>query len=184
MRNTYILLTTIILLIGDLGCSASNSKSENETVIQTITSVDQFNSIIENSGNRLLLFDLYADWCMPCHAIAPIIKELAQENKENMDVFMIDTDKFPEITAAFGVTGIPFVVFVRNKQALYALIGVQSKESYTKIIESFADSLGQMVPQHKKINGFRINYEAHKTYHFNFDKRDYIYNLKPKYFLD
>ncbi len=152
------LLIIVLPIVAEIGCAADrNELSNHKDSIQPITSVEQFNSIIENAGNKLVVFNLYADWCMPCHVLAPTLTELATENRSKITIFKVDTDQFPQITAAFGVTGIPFVVFVKNKKAIYALIGVQPKDSYTKIIEAYADSTKENInPAEEKSKAYRL----------------------------
>lgn len=151
------LLIIVLPIVAEIGCAADRNEPSQQDSIQPITSVEQFNSIIENAGDRLLVFNLYADWCMPCHVLAPTLTELAAENRSKITFFKVDTDQFPQITAAFGVTGIPFVVFVKNKKAIYALIGVQPKDSYTKIIEAYSDSTTEPTkPRGRKVEGVQI----------------------------
>jgi thioredoxin 1 len=151
------LLIIVLPIVTEIGCAADRNEPSQQDSIQAITSVEQFNSIIENAGSRLLVFNLYADWCMPCHVLAPTLTEIATENKSKITIFKVDTDQFPQITAAFGVTGIPFVVFVKNKKAIYALIGVQPKDSYTKIIEAYTDSTTEPTkPRGRKVEGIEI----------------------------
>ncbi len=106
--------------------------------IKTINSVEEFSKILESSGDRLLVFDLYADWCMPCKILSPILEKISKEKKEQADFYKINVDKHPQLAGAFGVSGIPFVVFVKNKTGVSALTGVQSKEAYIKTIDKFA----------------------------------------------
>lgn len=158
--SSQILKFVIVILpvAADISCAADSNDSLSKDSIQSITSVEQFNLVVENSGNKLIAFHLYADWCMPCHALAPTLSEIARENKSKITLYKVDTDKFPQITAAFGVTGIPFVVFIKNKKAIYALIGVQPKDSYTRVIEAYGDSSGEDVtPKGRRIEGIRIN---------------------------
>lgn len=49
--------------------------------IKTINSVEEFSKILESSGDRLLVFDLYADWCMPCKILSPILEKISKEKK-------------------------------------------------------------------------------------------------------
>lgn len=151
-------LIIVLPILAEIGCAADRPDSSSQKdSIQPITSVEQFNSIIENAGNKLVVFNLYADWCMPCHALAPTLAEIAYENRSKIIIYKIDTDQFPQITAAFGVTGIPFVVFVKNKKAIYALIGVQPKDSYTKVIDAYADSTNESIkPRGRKVEGVQI----------------------------
>lgn len=151
------LLLIVLPIVAGISCAADRNDTTQDS-IQSITSVEQFNSIIENAGNRLLAFNLYADWCMPCHVLAPTLAEIATENRAKLSIYKVDTDQFPQITAAFGVTGIPFVVFVKNKKAIYALIGVQPKDSYSKIIETYSDStMEQTKPRGRRVVGIQID---------------------------
>ena len=159
-------LIIVLPIVAEIGCAADRNDSMQRDSIQPITSVEQFNNVIENAGNRLLVFNLYADWCMPCHVLAPTLSEIASENRSKITIYKVDTDQFPQITAAFGVTGIPFVVFVKNKKAIYALIGVQPKDSYNRIIEAYSDSTTeQQKPRGRKVEGIQIN-EQDKLHHY------------------
>lgn len=57
----------------------------------------------------IAVVDFYADWCRPCHALAPHIEKLAREHPE-IRVAKLDVDKAPRIAARFGVSSIPTVV--------------------------------------------------------------------------
>lgn len=162
--NQRLIMTLLVIpILASIGCTGSKNDSSSE-MIQPITSVEHFTSIIENAGNHLIAFDLYADWCMPCKTLAPTLNDIAKENQQKVTIYKIDTDQFPQITAAFGATGIPFVVFVKNKHAVHALMGVQPKDSYKKIIETYADSSNgggggggnQNSPAGKKVEGIKV----------------------------
>lgn len=156
-NQSFIISILVIPILATIGCSGSKNESNGNETIQSITSLEHFTTIIENAGSRLLAFDLYADWCMPCKVLSPTLDEIARENQQKITIYKIDTDQFPQITAAFGVTGIPFVVFVKNKHAVYALMGVQPKNSYTKIINTYADTSGnESQPSGKKVEGLKV----------------------------
>jgi thioredoxin 1 len=160
-RTSIAIFISAVVLLVLIGCKgdSNGSVTKNESQIQTITSVEQFNTILESSGNRLLAFDLFADWCMPCKVLSPTLDEIAREKAGKISLFKINTDEFPQITEAFGVTGIPFVVFVKNRQALYALLGVQPKETYLQIIDMYADSTDNQMdiqPDGNTVEGLRV----------------------------
>lgn len=130
-------------------CS-KNDKQENKLTenkkdqpavefVKTINTVTELQNLLDSSTN-LLVFDLYADWCIPCKVLAPIFSDIAKNKKENAKFYRIDVDKSPELSYAFGVRGIPYVVFVKNKEVVYAMTGVSPKEHYEKIINSCGDS--------------------------------------------
>ncbi|MDO5577151.1 MAG: thioredoxin family protein [Fibrobacter sp.] len=127
-----------------------NKPSENKTAeskkdhqdaefVKTISTVTELQTLLDSSSN-LLVFDLYADWCIPCKVLAPIFSDIAKNKNENAKFYRIDVDKSPELSYAFGVRGIPYVVFVKNKEVIYAMTGVNPKEQYEKVINSCGDS--------------------------------------------
>lgn len=124
-------LNTLFLLIITLTGIASSE-------IKPVNSVEEFSEIIEKSGDKLLVFDLYADWCHPCKILSPILEKISNEKNMQADFYKINVDKQPQIASAFGVSGIPFVVFVKNKKGVSALRGVQTREAYIKTIDHFS----------------------------------------------
>jgi thioredoxin len=66
-------------------------------------------------GGKPAIVDFYATWCGPCKAIAPVLEKLAAEYKGKIVVYKIDTDKEPELSAAFGIRSIPTLLFIPAK---------------------------------------------------------------------
>jgi thioredoxin 1 len=95
----------------------------------------ELSRIIENSGDSLVAFDLYADWCVPCHILEPTLEQVARENKRKVTFYKVNVDQVQDASQTFPVTGIPYVAFVKNKKTVATLIGVQPKESYEKVIK-------------------------------------------------
>jgi thioredoxin len=128
------------VLIWTTSCDAQNKTADAKKVsaVHEIKSAEEFKALLDTSGNRLLVFDLYADWCMPCRILSPIIEKLAIEHKGKASFYKVNTDRQLEVAAAFGVQGIPFVVFVRNKTGLEALTGVHPPETYVRLINQLS----------------------------------------------
>lgn len=145
-RNFFFLplLITFILLFS---LCATNKKDEKTApaitkkaapLIKTIGSEEELKTIIESSGDRLLVFDLYADWCMPCKVLSPLLEEIAKENKSRASFYKINIDNHKRIAAQFGVSGIPYVVFLKNQKTVHALTGIMPKEKYVQAINKFS----------------------------------------------
>ncbi len=111
-------------------------------VVITIQTEAEFKALIDTSGDRLLIFDLYADWCKPCKILSPVLEELAKENRHKASFFKVNIDKHKRIGSMFRVAGIPFVVFVKNKQGVHSLTGVMPKERYQQAINKFSADTG------------------------------------------
>lgn len=145
MRNFISLLAFCSFFLILVSCTKNNTESRNkennvQTAVTTIETIDQFNEVIELSESKLLVFDLYADWCMPCKVLEPTFNELSQTHKEDASFYRVNIDKNPDIASAFGVRGIPYVVFIRNKAAIHALAGLNPKEKYESVIRNCNDA--------------------------------------------
>jgi thioredoxin len=108
------------------------------TAVTEIQGEESLMKIIEEP-NKLMVFDLYADWCGPCQVLSPMLEKIARENKDKADFYKIDVDQQPRLSALFKVSGIPYVVFLKNKTILYALTGLYPKEEYIKVINRLSE---------------------------------------------
>ncbi len=70
------------------------------------------------------IVDFYADWCGPCHMMAPLLDEVAHRRAGEVLVLKLDTDANPETTARFGIRGIPTLVAFRNGKEHGRHVGV------------------------------------------------------------
>jgi thioredoxin len=63
-------------------------------------------------GNKPVIIDFYADWCGPCKMVAPILEELAQEYKDNLIIYKVDTEVEQELSSVFRIMSIPSILFI------------------------------------------------------------------------
>jgi thioredoxin len=80
------------------------------------------------------MFDLYADWCMPCRLLSPILDKVATDLNATVTFYKINIDRHPDIASLFQVSGIPLVVLVKDKKAVQAFMGVQPEGAYRRAI--------------------------------------------------
>lgn len=141
ITNFSILLISVSLLFPAVSCSKKNSDTVDQTSsVKIISSMNELNRIISDNNAKMLVFDLYADWCIPCKILAPAFSSLSEAYKDQAIFYRINIDNNPDIAAAFGVQGIPYVVFIRNKKPIYALTGVNPKESYERVLNSCSEA--------------------------------------------
>jgi thioredoxin len=127
----------IKLFTGIMFCIFFQTAQINATessIIKEINSTEKLMALIDSSGEKLLMFDLYADWCMPCKLLSPMLEKIAKEMKNAVTVYKINIDNNPEIAGLFQVTGIPLVVMVKNKKAVQGFMGVQPEDTYRRAI--------------------------------------------------
>lgn len=84
-----------------------------------------FNEII--SGNKLVLVDFWAEWCMPCRMLSPIIEDLAKEYGGRVLVGKLNVDENPATASRFNVSSIPTLVLMRNGVEVERIVGYVPK---------------------------------------------------------
>jgi len=122
--------------------SRKDRAPEVESIVGSVKTEAQFVNIIETSKERLLMFEMYADWCAPCRVLAPVIEEVARENADRVTVYKINTEENKALANSLRVTGLPFVLFMKNKEALHSMLGLYPKDEYVRAIEHFAKVSG------------------------------------------
>ena len=66
-----------------------------------------------------------AAWCAPCKALSPVMDSL--QGQINFD--KIDVDTNTDLSAQYGVRGVPSLVLVENGNEVGRLVGAQTKET-------------------------------------------------------
>jgi len=75
-----------------------------------------------------VLVDFWASWCMPCRMLAPTIEKLAEENQGKLKVGKLNTDENQNISAQYGIQGIPTLIIFKEGKEVGRTVGVISKE--------------------------------------------------------
>lgn len=84
-----------------------------------------------------VLVDFYADWCGPCKAMAPVIKETIHEVNGKARIIKIDVDKNRTVSTLYQIKTIPTFIIFKNGQAVWRHSGMLDKASLAKQILSF-----------------------------------------------
>lgn len=83
-----------------------------------------------------ILVDFWAEWCMPCRALAPVIDELATEFQGKVRFAKLNVDEAREVPAKFGIRGIPTLILFQNGKKVSELVGNQPKDKIRSVLNS------------------------------------------------
>ncbi len=98
-----------------------------------------FNTAVRQGG-KLTVVDFWADWCRPCHALAPTLETLAGEYDGRVAFAKVNVDDESALASEFNVQSIPTLIVFRDGQEIDRLIGAQPKTSIER-------ALGQALQQ-------------------------------------
>lgn len=91
----------------------------------------------------VVLVDFYADWCGPCHQMAPIFEELASAYAGKMKFTKVNVDHAPQIAANYRVSGIPTLGFFKDGQLIHAVTGARPRAALEAEIERVLAAVGE-----------------------------------------
>lgn len=99
----------------------------------TITT-ENFESYL--NGELPLVVDLWATWCGPCRAIAPVISELAEQYDGKIVVGKCDVEENDDIAMEFGVRNIPTILFFKGGKLVDKMVGAAGKAKFQEKFEA------------------------------------------------
>jgi thioredoxin 1 len=79
---------------------------------------------LEDFKQGVSMVDFTATWCGPCQVLGPIVDKLASEFKGKLKVGKCDIDKHPDVAGAFGVMGVPTLVFFKDGEVVDQHVGL------------------------------------------------------------
>ncbi|MBI4404381.1 MAG: thioredoxin [Deltaproteobacteria bacterium] len=83
-----------------------------------------------------ILVDFWAEWCMPCRALAPVLDELAGEYSGKVLFAKVNVDECREVPAKYGIRGIPTLILFNTGKKINELVGNQPKEKIRTMLNS------------------------------------------------
>jgi thioredoxin 1 len=98
-----------------------------------ITDVDQRSfeaRVLE--ADRPVVVDFHADWCGPCHQMAPVLERLADELGDEVSFVKLDVDASPELAVAYRVSSIPTIIRFDEGHPTRWAVGVRSGHALSR----------------------------------------------------
>ncbi|KRO52681.1 MAG: thioredoxin [Acidimicrobiia bacterium BACL6 MAG-121220-bin61] len=103
--------------------------------IITLTS-SSFDETVKSSTTPVLV-DFWAEWCGPCKAIAPVLKELSTELVGKLTIAKLDVDAHGDIAQRFNVMSIPTLLIFHNGEVQKRLVGAKGKSQLLQELAEF-----------------------------------------------
>ena len=82
---------------------------------------------------QLMMVDFWANWCMPCRMLGPVLEELSGE--ADFKIVKVDVDAEPALAMQFGIESIPTLLVFRNGQLVNRSVGLVSKADILRLMQ-------------------------------------------------
>ena len=78
--------------------------------------------------------DFWAPWCGPCRMVTPVLDTIAQGYPGRIKVVKVNSDENPDLSARFGIQGIPTIILFRDGKEVDRMVGAKPKESIMQFL--------------------------------------------------
>lgn len=128
------LLLCALISIMALTVYGQNGKVAELTAAMYKTSVMKDGKFV---GKRPVVIDFYAVWCGPCKRLSPIMDNLAKKYAGKIDFYKVDVDKEKQLAGEYGISSIPYVLFISSDGTKHDTMGLQPEEAMDKLIQEY-----------------------------------------------
>ncbi len=86
-------------------------------------------------SEKPVLVDFWADWCVPCHMVSPVVEEIAREHSGRLTAYKMNIDDNPSTPQKFGIMSIPTLMLFKGGEVRARVVGARGKEAILRELE-------------------------------------------------
>ena len=137
MQTAFIIIGSIILGFLILNVYArikmkSLPKVADHVSILTLTD----KNFQQQTKNKVVLVDFWAEWCAPCKMMAPVLNDVAGDLTGNSHVGKLNIEQYKSIAQQFNVRSIPTLILFKNGKEVKRFVGIKQKDFLLREIQS------------------------------------------------
>ena len=103
--------------------------------IRNVSDTDFQAEVIDASKSQPVMVDFWADWCRPCHMLAPTVAEIANDYSGKLKVVKLNVDENVNAPGRFNIRSIPTLLIFKGGQVADQIVGTAPKEQIAKVLE-------------------------------------------------
>ncbi len=121
-----------------MSASSRRLKGTKKNMAENILVVNDGNfdaEVLTASNSTPVMVDFWAEWCRPCHMLAPTVAEIANDYAGKLKVTKLNVDEAMNSAGKFNIRGIPTLLVFKNGQVVEQIVGAVPKDQITKALE-------------------------------------------------
>lgn len=96
-----------------------------------------FDSLMKEHSNKLIIIDFWADWCAPCKMLAPTLESLSNKHKDKITIFKLNTEDNMQLAQNYQITSIPCCILFKEEKEVHRIIGHKSEDAFEAEMSQF-----------------------------------------------
>lgn len=84
--------------------------------------------VIQQSNEKPVVVDFWADWCVPCNVLAPLLEKVVNSYDDKVVLMKVNVDECPETSKKFDIDAIPCVKVFKDGKVVGEFVGVATED--------------------------------------------------------
>lgn len=102
--------------------------------IQSVNDGNFDNEVLSASKSQPVMVDFWAEWCRPCHMLAPTVAQIAQEYEGKLKVVKVNVDESSNSAVRYNIRGIPTLLIFKDGEVADQIVGAVPKEQIQRVL--------------------------------------------------
>ncbi len=131
MKMKGLIIALVVIAVVAILLVRSYNKMKNAPAVADSELIEHLTAqnFTHKTKTGVVLVDFWADWCMPCKMMAPILNEVAEATEGSATIYKLNVDEQQQVAAQYGIRSIPTMILFKDGKEVERIIGVKSKEA-------------------------------------------------------
>lgn len=130
MKMKVLIIAVAVVAVLAIMVIRSYNKMKNAPAVEDSGLIEHLTAqnFAHKTKSGVVLVDFWADWCMPCKMMAPILNDVAEESGKKATVYKLNVDEQQQVAAKYGIRNIPTLILYKDGREVERIIGVKQKD--------------------------------------------------------
>lgn len=125
-----LIIAVVVIAVVAVLIMRSYNKMKNAPAVAESDLIEHLTAqnFAHKTKSGIVLVDFWANWCMPCKMMAPILNEVAEATEGTATIYKLNVDEQQQVAAKYGIRNIPTMILFKDGKEVERIIGVKPKD--------------------------------------------------------